>query len=315
MPAQGVASAELDFFGDAKVAALPVVESKKANKGKEPADEQDIEDLNELPADFTLDTPKDVQDFRKHHRIRVYGNDVPNPVLNFANLFEKFGIKKFLRTNIESAKFSEPSPIQMQAIPISLHGREVMACAPTGSGKTLSFVVPILHDLKGPAKEGFRAVVISPTRELAQQTYRQFEAMSRGKPFKICVLTQVSNIENPKVAEQFSHFGELCRNRLFPPSPLTLFFLQSDILIATPLRLVHALQHDALKLDSVRHLVLDEADQLLDLGFLDQIDEILAACSNPKVIRSLYSATIPSSVEELASSIMKDPIRVVIGQK
>lgn len=89
----------------------------------------------------------------------------------------------------------------------------------------------------------------------------------------------------------------------------------NDLLITTPLRLVSALQNEHLKLDNVRHLVLDEADKLLELGFLDQIDEILAACSNSKLRKSLFSATIPSGVEELAKSVMKDPIRVVIGQK
>jgi ATP-dependent RNA helicase DDX52/ROK1 len=313
MSSQHVASNELNYFGDAKVAALPITDTSKDTEDVEGVEGSDTEASAELSPNFSMETPKDVQDFRKHHRIRVYGNDVPNPISSFSDLYDRFKVKKYLRTNISTAKFTEPSPIQMQAMTISLHGREVMACAPTGSGKTLAFVVPILHDLKGPTKEGFRAVVISPTRELAQQTYRQFETMSKGKPFKICVLTQVANIENPKVTEQFNHFGEI---GLFFS---TVSFAHSkyllDILIATPLRLVHALKHDALKLDLVRHLVLDEADQLLDLGFLDQIDEILAACTSPKITRSLYSATIPSSVEELATSIMKDPIRVVIGQK
>jgi ATP-dependent RNA helicase DDX52/ROK1 len=88
-----------------------------------------------------------------------------------------------------------------------------------------------------------------------------------------------------------------------------------DILISTPLRLVHAIQNENFKLDNVRHLILDEADKLLEIGFLDQVDEILAACSYPKIKKALFSATISSGVEELAKTFMKDPIRVVIGSK
>ncbi|KAI9026269.1 P-loop containing nucleoside triphosphate hydrolase protein [Hyaloraphidium curvatum] len=290
MPALQVASAELDFFGDAKVAEPTVVDDGAVSGPVE----GDAATSDSEGAQASLDTPKDVEEFRRRHRIRIHGTDVPNPVRSFEELFERFKVKAYLRKNVAAANFAEPSPIQMQATTISIHGREIIACAPTGSGKTLAFLLPILHDLRGPTKEGFRAVIISPTRELAQQTYRHLQNLSKGKPFRVCLLTQIANLENPKVTAQFGHF---------------------DILIATPLRLVHALKHDSLKLDKVRHLVLDEADQLLDLGFLDQIDEIFAACTNPKVVRSLYSATIPSSVEELATSIMKDPIRVVIGHK
>lgn len=206
LPAGHVASADLDFFGDGRVAPLPAASEPGTTAEPGPSDADADSDAGEAPPE-SLDTPKDVADFRKHHRIRVYGSDVPDPVRSFQDLFDRFEVKKYLRHNIEAAKFADPSPIQMQAMTISLHGREVVACAPTGSGKTLSFVVPILHDLKGPTKEGFRAVIISPTRELAQQTYRQFQNMSKGKPFRICLLTQVGNIENPKVTEQFSHFG------------------------------------------------------------------------------------------------------------
>ncbi|KNC96605.1 RNA-dependent ATPase ROK1 [Spizellomyces punctatus DAOM BR117] len=183
----------------------------------------------------------------------------------------------------------------MQSIPIMLHHREIMGCAPTGSGKTLAYVLPILHDLKGPAKEGIRAAIICPTRELATQIFREMKKLSKGKPFKICVLTKLSNSsDNEQISASFASF---------------------DILISTPLRLVHAIQHQGLKLDKVKHLVLDEADKLLELGFLEQIDEVLASCKDEGVYKSLFSATIPSGVEALAKTFMKDPIRVVIGQK
>lgn len=169
-----------------------------------------------------------------------------------------------------------------------------MACAPTGSGKTLAFSIPILQDLKSPAKGGFRAVIISPTRELAQQIDREVRRLCANKPFKICVLTSVSNTGDTQSIEQFKNY---------------------DILITTPLRLVTALQTGVIKLDLVRHLVLDEADKLLDQGFLEQVDEILASCTSPKLQKSLFSATIPSGVEALAKTFMSDPVRMIIGER
>jgi ATP-dependent RNA helicase DDX52/ROK1 len=148
--------------------------------------------------------------------------------------------------------------------------------------------------LKGPAKEGFRAVIISPTRELAQQIHRELSSLSIGKPFKVCVLSKATNVQSDQITESLKNF---------------------DILISTPLRLVHALKEGHIQLDRARHLVLDEADKLLELGFLEQMDEILAACSSPKLHKALFSATIPSGVETLAESFMTSPVRVVIGTK
>lgn len=202
-----------------------------------------------------------------------------------------------------------------------MHNRDVIACAPTGSGKTLAFSIPILHDLKSPEKGGFRALILSPTRELAQQIDREIKALCGTKPFKICVLNTISNTGNNNAVSQYQNF---------------------DILITTPLRLVTAIKNESIKLHkwvyiysqlysfransllssspslspkSVRHIVLDEADRLLDDGFLDQIDDILTACTNSKLQRSLYSATMPSGVETIANTFMKDAVRVIIGAR
>lgn len=102
-----------------------------------------------------------------------------------------------------------------------------MACAPTGSGKTLAFLLPILHALKGPTKEGFRAVFVSPTRELAQQIHRECLKLCQGKPFKICLLSKSTNASSEQIAESLQTF---------------------DILISTPLRLVQALKEGHIKL-------------------------------------------------------------------
>ncbi|KAH6561036.1 hypothetical protein BASA60_000120 [Batrachochytrium salamandrivorans] len=195
--------------------------------------------------------------WRKKNNIKVFGTDVPYPFQSFTNLCDRFKLKSYLKRNLLESDYLKPTPIQMQAIPIMLHNREVMACASTGSGKTLAFLLPILHDLKGPTKEGFRALIITP-------------------------------------------HSRTCT---------------ADILISTPLRLVTSIKENSIKLDKVRHLVLDEADKLLEQGFLEQVDEIFAACSSPNLQKSLFSATIPSGIEQLAAAIMKDPIRIIVGSR
>ncbi|RUS23508.1 P-loop containing nucleoside triphosphate hydrolase protein, partial [Jimgerdemannia flammicorona] len=248
----------------------------------------------DLAISNSFQTQEEVHAFRKQQRIRVYGTDVPNPFRTFDDLASRYEIRAYLRQNLTNAGYDMPTPIQMQAVPIILHGRDIMACAPTGSGKTLAFILPILHDLKGPEKTGYRALIISPTRELAQQIFREIKKLSVGRKFKICVLTKATaatQAQDPKLRQKF------------------------DILISTPLRLVHAIQQEQMELNHVRHLILDEADKLLDLGFLTQTDEIFAACTHPHLQKSLFSATIPAGIESLASTVMRSPLRVVIGSK
>ena len=134
-----------------------------------------------------------------HHLV----NCLKSMVLKLKN---RFKFKSYIKKNVLKS-FSAPTPIQMQAIPIMLHGREVIACSPTGSGKTLAYLIPILADLKGPEKQGFRAVIISPTRELAKQIHREILKLSVGKPFKICVLSKATNAQSSQVADSLKHYG------------------------------------------------------------------------------------------------------------
>ncbi|KAG9295363.1 hypothetical protein G9A89_013392 [Geosiphon pyriformis] len=270
-------------------------EKGKIESDPETSEEERIESSNSKYSTVNLfKNQEEVHTFRKRYRIRVYGTDIPNPFRTFEDLATQFELLPYLQKNLENAGYKQPTPIQMQSVPVSLHGRDLMAMAPTGSGKTLAYLLPILHDLKGPEKIGYRALIISPTRELAQQIYREIKKLSIGKKFKICMLTKATastQAQAPHLRQKF------------------------DILISTPLRLVHEIQQEHIKLKNVRHLILDEADKLLELGFLDQTDEILNACSNPRILKSLYSATLPSGVEALANTIMKDPIRIVVGVK
>merc|ERR1711908_104309 len=159
----------------------------------------------------------------------------------------------------------------MQAIPAMARRRELLCVAPTGSGKTCAFLVPLLARLGKPSKgtdpKAPRALLILPTRELAQQTYREVQKLVVGQKFRTAVLTK----SNAKSA------AGIQERRL-------------DILITTPLRLCALIKNEGVDLDRVQVLVFDEADKLFELGFLEQVDEIVSACRNPDVQRVLFSA-------------------------
>eukprot|EP00897_Mesotaenium_endlicherianum_P001348 jgi/Mesen1/1240/ME000129S00344 len=228
---------------------------------------------------------------RKEHRIHVRGQDAAPPLQSFDELASIYGCRDYLLQNLKAMGLRDPSPIQRQAIPVLLSGREVFACAPTGSGKTVAFLVPILMKLKAPSKDGIRAVVLSPTRELAQQIHRELKKLTAGKKFRARVMT--------KATASGVDFGA---------SPC-------DVLISTPLRLNHLLAQGKIDLSRVEHLVLDESDKLFELGFVEQIDAVVAACARPGVVRGLFSATLPDAVEELARTVMHDPVRIVVGER
>jgi len=111
----------------------------------------------------------DATALRKKFRISVTGENAPAPISTFLGLAAKFEVQKYLLTNIEIFNFDPPTPVQMQSIPIILEKRDLLACAPTGSGKTLAYLIPLVIHLRRHYSRGFRAVIITPTRELAQQ--------------------------------------------------------------------------------------------------------------------------------------------------
>ena len=144
---------ELDFFGDLlknDIQIVPEVTPKKRKRENTSVEEVDPQQL------------------RRRHRITVTGTNPPAPLSSFEGL-SQFDPPNYLSSNIDQLQFSSPTPIQMQSIPIILEKRDLLACAPTGSGKTLAYLIPLLMRLKAHRSKGFRAVIISPTRELAQQ--------------------------------------------------------------------------------------------------------------------------------------------------
>src|SRR5271170_7619665 len=148
--------AELDFFGDTprknteEDISVPGKSSKKRKRA------------NSRP------TQADLQQLRRRYRINISGPDAPAPLSCFDDLAQ-FNAPEYLSSNIDRMPFNAPTPVQMQSIPIILGKRDLIACAPTGSGKTLAYLIPLLMQLKSHRSKGFRAVIISPTRELAQQ--------------------------------------------------------------------------------------------------------------------------------------------------
>ncbi|XP_045798801.1 DEAD-box ATP-dependent RNA helicase 57 [Trifolium pratense] len=229
--------------------------------------------------------------FRKNHNIHVSGYNVSSPLQSFDELNTRYKCPSYLLRNLAELGFREPTPIQRQAIPVLLQDRECFACAPTGSGKTLAFVCPMLMKLKAHAKGGVRAVIICHSRELSGQTYRECKKLAKGEKFRIKLMTK-SLLRNA----DFSKFS-------------------CDILISTPLRLRLAIKKKKVDLSRVEYLVLDESDKLFEPGLFTQIDSIIKACTNPSIIRSLFSATLPDFVEDRARELMHDAVRVIVGRK
>ncbi|KAJ2719871.1 RNA-dependent ATPase rok1 [Coemansia sp. Benny D115] len=281
---------ELDFFGDHSRLKPKKGEAVPTSQITGSASQFIKEEEDHSP--FTSED--EVREFLKRHRIKVTGSDVPHPVKSFEMLCKEHEFQPFVLRNLQKFGFKQPTPIQMQAIPISVHCRDLIANAPTGSGKTLAFLLSILHQVHSGEKQGLRAVIVSPTRELATQIHEHLSNLTQGRKIKSWLMTKHSaamQAQDPALRQKF------------------------DILVTTPLRLVHGIQNNEVDLSRVRHLVLDEADSLMDKGFLEQVDEILAACTSSSLQISLYSATMPAAVEQMANTIMKNPLRIIIGHK
>ncbi|XP_067232317.1 probable ATP-dependent RNA helicase DDX52 [Chanodichthys erythropterus] len=240
-----------------------------------------------------------VNQIRHQNRINVHGTDIPDPVSSFEELQKEYDLDPRVIQNIKAAGFQTPTPIQMQAIPLMMHKREILACAPTGSGKTMAFCLPLLAHLRQPLNKGFRALIISPTRELATQTHRELLKLSEGVGFRVHMINKGVNAVKkygPKSAKKF------------------------DILVTTPNRLIYLLKQDppAINLSGVEWLVVDESDKLFEdgkTGFREQLATIFLACSSPKIRRVLFSATFATDVEQWCKLNLDSLVSVNIGPR
>ncbi|KAJ3683042.1 hypothetical protein LUZ60_013269 [Juncus effusus] len=234
---------------------------------------------------------QDVAEYRKSLAIRVSGFDVPKPI----KLFEDCGFSSPIMSVISKQGYEKPTPIQCQALPIVLSGRDIIGIAKTGSGKTAAFVLPmVVHIMDQPElakEEGPIGIICAPTRELAHQIY--LEAKKFSKPYNLKVCAVYGGVSKH---EQFKELKAGC-----------------EIVVCTPGRLIDLLKMKALRMLRATYLVLDEADRMFDLGFEPQIRSIVGQI-RPDRQTLLFSATMPYKVERLAREILTDPIRVMVGQ-
>jgi len=194
---------------------------------------------------------------------------------------------------IDDMRFTKPTPVQAAAIPPAMQGRDVLACAMTGSGKTAAFLLPIIQRLQDKPRGRTRALVLSPTRELAAQIHEQLVALSRH--------TRVTG------AAVFGGVGMKPQEDAFRRGV--------DIIVATPGRLLDHLQYDYASLGNIEVLVLDEADRMLDMGFLPDIRRVLRALPRGPRQTLLFSATMPAPIAELSRELMVDPVRIDVERK
>ncbi|XP_060889804.1 probable ATP-dependent RNA helicase DDX59 [Labrus mixtus] len=237
-------------------------------------------------------TEEQVQRIKQELGIETEGRDVSRPIVEF----EHCGFPATLHGNLKKAGYEAPTPVQMQMLPVGLTGRDVIASADTGSGKTVAFLLPVVvralektaHSVSSPV-----ALILTPTRELAIQIERQAKELVMGLP-------------NMRTALLVGGM----------PLPPQLHRLKSSIkiIIATPGRLLEILKQKAVHLNNVKVIVVDEVDTMLKMGFQQQVLEILEQV--PEAHQTLLaSATIPKGTEELAARLVRDPIRIVIGEK
>ncbi len=217
----------------------------------------------------------------------------PTQEKSISTSFSNLGLQAELLRAVTEQGYTEPTPIQAQAIPVVLSGRDLLAAAQTGTGKTAGFTLPMLQLLgaKGPGRT-VRALVLVPTRELAAQVQESIRTYGRHKPLRSTTIFGGVNI-SPQIAE-------LRRG--------------VDIVVATPGRLLDHVQQKTVDLHHVEILVLDEADRMLDMGFIHDIRRILGLL--PKQRQNLlFSATFPDEIRKLAAGFMRDPLTVEVARR
>lgn len=206
------------------------------------------------------------------------------------NNFSELSLSSLLKVNLANNDFVVPTPVQAQAVPAALAGSDVVATAQTGTGKTLAFVLPLLQSLVSQPVRGISGLILTPTRELAIQINETFTALAKGSGIRAAVV--VGGLS------EGAQLRDIKRG--------------ARVLIATPGRLADYLGRKLVDLSTVRTLILDEADRMLDMGFLPTIETIIAAM--PQSRQNLFfSATIEKSVVPLIAKHLTDPIRIELG--
>jgi ATP-dependent RNA helicase RhlE len=205
--------------------------------------------------------------------------------------FTKLGLSAQMMQGVKAMGYVDPTPIQLRAIPLILEGRDVIGSAQTGTGKTAAFALPILSKL-GESQRAPRVLILEPTRELAAQVETAIRDFARFTNLKVAVI-----------------FGGVGYGKQMDD-------LKSgvDIIVATPGRLLDHMERGTCRLDTIQYLVLDEADRMLDMGFLPDVKHIVQKCPANRQT-NLFSATIPPQIETLIRWAMKNPETIEIGAR
>jgi len=207
--------------------------------------------------------------------------------------FTKLGLSATVLEGVKAMGYTEPTPIQLRAIPLVLEGRDIIGSAQTGTGKTAAFALPILTKLRHHERVT-RALILEPTRELAAQVETAFRDYARFTDLTVAVV--YGGVGYQKQIDALKGDGG------------------ADVIVATPGRLLDHMEQGNCDLSYVQHLVLDEADRMLDMGFLPDVKRILQKCPAERQ-SMLFSATIPPAIETLIQWAMKNPETIEIGAR
>ncbi|KAK9816276.1 hypothetical protein WJX74_010687 [Apatococcus lobatus] len=286
------AEAEYDMHDNMMVNA-----DKKAMELLPPVDHDEImyddfvKEIYQEPQALKALSPAEAHAMRRQLGLRVTGFGPPNPVKTFAQC----GFDSALLGAITRAGFKEPTAIQAQALPAALSGRDILAVAKTGSGKTAAFVLPLLvHIMDQPELEkgaGPIGVIAAPTRELAEQIHK--EARKLAKPYKLRICAAFGGLS------KYEQFKDLKGG--------------SEMAVCTPGRLIDLLKMKACSMQRATYLALDEADRMFDMGFESQVRCIIGQI-RPDRQTLLFSATMPRRMERLARDILISPLRITVGE-
>src|SRR5437764_1679748 len=206
--------------------------------------------------------------------------------------FKALGLHPLLVRTTSEMRYTEPTPIQSEAIPTILAGRDLVATAQTGTGKTAAFLLPILHDLLGLRRGTTQALIITPTRELAQQIDDVCLGLAYHTPLRVGLLVGGAAMGPQEKALRAG----------------------VEVVIATPGRLLDHMRQNQARFDHLHTLVLDEADRMLDMGFLPDLKRIVARLP-AREQTLLFSATMPPVIANLAREILRDPLTIQVGRR
>ena len=204
--------------------------------------------------------------------------------------FSDYPFRESIHRDIEAAGYETPTPIQAECIPPALEGRDLIGLAQTGTGKTAAFALPIIH--RAAQQMGMAALVLAPTRELAQQIARMFNDLGASSGIRVAVV--VGGIPIRKDERALTSWP--------------------NVLVATPGRLIDHLESGKVTLSEIQTLVVDEADRMHDMGFIPQIQRILSSLPAERQTM-MFTATMPSDVERIARRHMRDPLRIQVGRR